>query len=50
MEVSNHGMADVEALLAIANVCQIVTLDDIKTLEDIKERLGHSRASSSKQV
>lgn len=51
LEVSSDGLADVEALLAIANVCQIVTVEDIKTLEDIKERLGHTRAGSiSKQV
>lgn len=40
-------MGDIEALLAIANVCQIVTVDDIKTLEDIKHRLAHTLSSSN---
>lgn len=40
LEVGSDGMGDMEALLAIANVCQIVTVEDIKTMEDIKQRLS----------
>lgn len=47
-------MADLEQLLHMSNVCQIVTDEDIRTLEGIKERLGilslqHSNVTS-KQV
>lgn len=51
LEVSSDGMADLEALLAIANVCQIVTVEDIKTMEDIKQRLSLKRSNiGPKQV
>lgn len=47
----SDGMADLDALLAIANVCQIVTADDIKTMEDIKQRLAHTLSTiNHKQV
>jgi hypothetical protein len=36
-------MADLEQLLYASNVCQVVTDEDVKTLEDIKNRMGMNR-------
>lgn len=36
-------MADLEHLLACANVGQVVTDADVRSLEDIKKRMGMSR-------
>lgn len=40
VRVESAGMADLWELLAITNVCQIVTDEDIRTLEDVRQRLG----------
>ena len=40
LHVQSSGMADLQELLALANVCQIVTDEDIRTLEDVRSRLG----------
>jgi hypothetical protein len=54
VQVFTPAMADLIELLGICNVCQIVTDEDIRSLEDIRQRLGifsvRESTMNSKQV
>jgi hypothetical protein len=47
---SSSRMADLDHLLCAANVCQVVTDEDVKTLEDIKKRMGMNRIRLAKKA
>jgi hypothetical protein len=54
VRVESPAMADLVQLLGICNVCQIVTDQDIRSLEEISQRLGivslRESSMNSKQV